>query len=71
MNNRHNRRANAAKKREVPPFDRAGLIRLTLAALAATGAEVGTLILPDGETLHLQGDAARAMTGPAPVRGRA
>ena len=68
MNNRH---ADVAKKRKAPPFDRAGLIRLTLAAIAAAGAEGGTLILPDGETLHLQGDAARAMAGTRPARGHA
>jgi hypothetical protein len=71
MTNRHNRRADAAKKRRVPPFDRAGLIRLTLAAIGAAGAEAGTLILPDGETIHLQGEDARAMAGAVPARGRA
>jgi hypothetical protein len=72
MSNRHNRRAAAAaKKRQASPFDRAGLIRLTLAAIVAAGAEGGTLILPDGETIHLQGDDARAIAGTGPATGHA
>jgi hypothetical protein len=65
------RRAATAKENPAPPFDRAGLIRLTLAAIAAAGAEGGTLILPDGEVLGLQGNDARAMAGTGPARGHA
>lgn len=66
--NRHNRRATAAKNHNVPPFDRAGLIRLTLATVAAAGVEGATLILPDGEVLYLRGGDARAMAEAAPAR---
>jgi hypothetical protein len=69
MNNRHNLRAAAVKAREVPPFNRDGLIRLTLVTPAATGGESGTLILPDGCTLYLSADDARALHGREAPRG--
>lgn len=71
--NRHQRRAAAAKAAQGGKPDRAELIRCVLAVLAASGpsATGATLILPDGEVLHLDVADARAMTGQAPARGHA
>lgn len=71
--NRHQRRAAAARARRAAQPDRAKLIRQTLAVLAASGpsATGATLILPDGEVLHLDAMDARVMAGDAPARGRA
>lgn len=64
--NRHARRATAARDRKA---DRAEMIRLALdylANVAAPTASGATLMLPDGSTLYLSADDARALHGGAP-----
>ncbi len=70
--NRHQRRAEAAKSKGRPT--RAELIRTALNTLAThpdPTVSGCTLFLPDGETLHLDADTARAMAGSQPAGGRA
>ena len=64
--NRHQRRADAARDRK--PADRAEVIRSVynyLANIAAPTATGATLFLPDGSSLYLSADDARAMCGNA------
>jgi hypothetical protein len=66
--NRHQRRAEAAKGKACP--SRADLIRTAMTMLAThPDPTIGgcTLFLPDGETLHLDADTARAMAGTKPA----
>ena len=70
--NRHQRRRAEAMRRSSAP-KRADMIRPVLAALADAGetATGGTLLLSDGEVLHIAADAAHAMAGTMPAGGRA
>jgi hypothetical protein len=70
--NRHQRRVVATKGKARPT--RAELIRTALNMLAThpdPTVSGCTLFLPDGETLHLDADAARAMAATKPAGGRA
>jgi hypothetical protein len=68
--NRHQRRAATAQSQKT--HERAAAIRLAMAALAKAGptATGATLMLPDGEVLHLNAADAHALAGRLPGKGR-
>ena len=70
--NRHERRAQRAAERKRQARSNAIAISLAyLGGVAAPTVTGATLFCPDGESIYLDADAARAMAGTKPAGGRA